>query len=297
MVVIAGPTAVGKTSLAIALAKRFNTEVFSADSRQFYREMSIGTAKPNEAQLKEVKHHFINTKSITELYGAGHYEKDALTELEKYYFNQDIALVVGGSGLYINALIHGVDEFVDVPIELREKLIKQFETRGLEWLQNEVKKLDETYYHSADTHNPQRLMRALEVCLFTGKPYSSFLNKGKTERPFTPIKILINTDRQKLYDRINSRVDEMLQLGLLDEVKNLHDYKHVNALKTVGYKELYAYLAGSYSFETAITKIKQHTRNYAKRQLTWFKNQDAFMEFEPEQLDDITHYIKRSIVQ
>lgn len=293
--VIAGPTGVGKTALSILLAKRFKSEIFSADSRQFYKEMIIGTAKPNEAQLKEVKHHFINTKSITELYGAGHFEKDALKELEKYFNTHDIAFVVGGSGLYINALVHGVDDFIEVPLELRERLIKQFESSGLQWLQNEVKKLDETYYQSADTNNPQRLMRALEICLHTGKPYSSFLNKDKIKRPFIPIKLLITTNRQSLYDRINTRVDEMMLNGLLNEVKNLHEHKHLNALKTVGYKELYAHLAGSYSLEIAITKIKQHTRNYAKRQLTWFKNQDTFKDFEPDQLEDITHYIKQFV--
>lgn len=266
--------------------------ILSADSRQFYKELNIGTAKPSKAQLAEVKHYFINTKSINELYGAGHFEKDALPILSELFQKQDVVVLVGGSGLYINALLNGVDDFIEVPAEIRERLNEQYQQNGLEWLQNEVKKLDETYFNSVDTHNPQRLIRALEVCLFTGQPYSSFLNQNKIERPFKAIKLLINCPREKLYAQINSRVDEMMEQGLLEEVKELIDQKHLNALKTVGYKELYAYLDASYTLETAINKIKQHTRNYAKRQLTWFKNQDDFMEFEPGEFEKIIAYIK-----
>ncbi|MEO6305249.1 MAG: tRNA (adenosine(37)-N6)-dimethylallyltransferase MiaA, partial [Bacteroidia bacterium] len=241
LVVVAGPTAVGKTALSIELAKHYGSVILSADSRQFYKEMSIGTAKPTIAQLESVKHYFINTKSITELYGAGHFEKDALLTLDELFKSNDIVFLVGGSWLYIDALLNGVDDFIEVPLEIREELNKKFETNGLEWLQKEVEKLDETYFNSVDTHNPQRLIRALEVCLFTGKPYSSFLNQPKAERHFTAIKILINTDREKLYEQINQRVDEMMTAGLLEEVKELKEQKHLNALKTVGYKELYAY--------------------------------------------------------
>jgi tRNA dimethylallyltransferase len=200
--------------------------------------------------------------------------------------------LVGGSGLYIDAVLNGVDDFIEVPVEVREELNTNYQKNGLEWLQNEVKKLDETYFNSVDTLNPQRLIRALEVCLFTGKPYSSFLNQPKANRNFTAIKILINTQREKLYTQINQRVDEMMANGLLEEVKELQDKKHFNALKTVGYKELYAYLDGSYNLNTAIDKIKQHTRNYAKRQLTWFKNQDEFISFEPTDFEKITAYIR-----
>ncbi len=291
MVVIAGPTAVGKTALSIELAKHYNSVILSADSRQFYKEMLIGTAKPSSVQLETIKHYFINTKSINELYGAGHFEKDALEILNNVFIEHNIVFLVGGSGLYINAVLNGVDDFIEVPIEIREDLNTKFKERGLEWLKNEVKKLDETYFNSVDTHNPQRLVRALEVCLFTGKPYSSFLNQPKTERNFTAIKILINTEREKLYAQINQRVDEMMANGLLEEVKELQEQKHLNALKTVGYKELYAYLDASYNLETAINKIKQHTRNYAKRQLTWFKNQDEFVEFAPTDLEKIKAYI------
>jgi tRNA dimethylallyltransferase len=291
LVVIAGPTAVGKTALSIELAKHYNSVILSADSRQFYKELSIGTAKPTEDQLSAVKHYFINTKSIKELYGAGHFEKDALATINELFKTHGIVFLVGGSGLYINAVLNGVDDFIEVPIEIREELNKKYDANGLEWLQNEVKKLDETYFNSVDTHNPQRLIRALEVCQFTGKPFSSFLNQPKAERNFTAIKILINTNREKLYSQINNRVDEMMAAGLLEEVKQFADQKHLNALKTVGYKELYAYLDASYDLKTAIDKIKQHTRNYAKRQLTWFKNQDAFEEFEPSDIEKIKGYI------
>jgi tRNA dimethylallyltransferase len=287
---------VGKTALSIALAKHFGSVILSADSRQFYKEMTIGTAKPSEEQLVAVKHYFINTKNITELYGAGHFEKDAIATLNELFKTQDIIFLVGGSGLYIDAVLNGVDDFIEVPIEIREELNKKFEANGLEWLQNEVKKLDETYFNSVDTNNPQRLIRALEVCQHTGKPYSSFLNQPKEERNFTAIKILINTDRETLYSQINARVDDMMASGLLEEVKQLADQKHLNALKTVGYKELYAYLDASYNLNTAVDKIKQHTRNYAKRQLTWFKNQDAFEEFNPTDLEKIKEYIESVII-
>lgn len=283
----------GKTALSIELAKHYNSVILSADSRQFYKEMSIGTAKPSEEQLAAVKHYFINTKNITELYGAGHFEKDAIATLNELFKTKDIVFLVGGSGLYIDAVLNGVDDFIEVPIEIREELNKKFEANGLEWLQNEVKKLDETYFNSVDTHNPQRLIRALEVCQHTGKPYSSFLNQPKTERNFTAIKILINTDRETLYSQINNRVDEMMASGLLEEVKQLADQKHLNALKTVGYKELYAYLDASYNLNTAVEKIKQHSRNYAKRQLTWFKNQDNFEEFKTGDIDKIIDRINK----
>lgn len=281
----------GKTALAIELAKHYGSEIISADSRQFYREMEIGTAKPSAEQLNTVKHHFINNKSIAELYGAGHFEREAIKLLDELFKQHDIIFMVGGSGLYINAVLNGVDDFIETPVELREEINKEFEEKGIVWMQSEVKKLDETYFNEVDINNPQRMIRALEVCRFTGKPYSSFLNQPKTPRNFTAIKLLINRDRENLYKQINIRVDEMMKAGLLDEVKKLHEFKHLNALKTVGYKELYAYLDNSYTLETAIDKIKQHTRNYAKRQLTWFKNQDEFEEFKPDDIEKIKAYI------
>lgn len=291
LIVIAGPTAVGKTKLSIQLAKHYNSVILSADSRQFYREMNIGTAKPSLEELKEVEHYFINNKSVSELYGAGHYEKDALLVLDNIFSKQDIVITVGGSGLYINALLNGVDEFTEIPLTLREKLTEEFEKNGIKWLQEELEKVDKSYLEKADINNPQRLMRALEVSLHTGKPYSTFLTQEKMKRSFTAIPIFINTERRILYDRINQRVDKMIAEGLVDEVKQLLPYQHLNALKTVGYKEIFDYLNGSSDFATAIYKIKQHTRNYAKRQITWFKNKGEFEEFLPQDLEKIIAYI------
>lgn len=291
LVVIAGPTAVGKTKLAIELAKHFQSVILSADSRQFYQEMTIGTAKPSEEELKEVKHYFINNKHISELFGAGHFEKEAIALLDELFKEHNIVFLVGGSGLYINALLNGVDEFEEVPIEVREQLNSELTEKGLEILQQELKKSDPAYYNTVDLSNAQRVIRALEVCRHTGKPYSSFLKQHQTVRNFIPIKLFIQTDREKLYQRINARVDQMMKDGLLNEVKNLLPYRETNALKTVGYKELFDHLEDKCTLAEAIDKIKQHTRNYAKRQITWFKNQDEFETFEPEDQEKIKAYI------
>ena len=291
LVVIAGPTAVGKTKLGIELAKHYNSVILSADSRQFYKELNIGTAKPSEEELQEVKHYFINNKNITELFGAGHFEKEAIPLLDQLFEEHQLVFVVGGSGLYIDALLYGVDEFEDVPIEVREKLNAELDEKGIEQLQNELKEKDPVYAAKVDLSNSQRVIRALEVCRYSGKPYSSFLKKNTVERNFTPIKLFINTDREKLYNRINLRVDEMMKQGLLNEVKSLTAYKNVNALKTVGYKELFDHLEGLCTLEEAIAKVKQHTRNYAKRQITWFKNQDECENFEPNDLEKIKAFL------
>jgi tRNA dimethylallyltransferase len=238
-----------------------------------------------------VKHFFIDNKSIEELYGAGHFEKDAIKLLEDLFKSHTIVFVVGGSGLYIDALLKGVDDFEEVPSEIRNKLNAEYSEKGLAWLQEKVKEVDPAYYNSVDIHNPQRLIRALEVYEFTGKPYSGFLSKPKVKRHFTPIKILINLERKELYERIDKRVDDMMAAGLLKEVKQLTKYRNHNALKTVGYKELYEFIDGKMKLEEAVEKIKQHTRNYAKRQITWFKNRDVFEEFGPEDRDKIITYI------
>ncbi len=291
LVVIAGATGVGKTALALELAKHYDSVIISADSRQFYAEMNIGTAKPSKAQLKEIQHFFVGNKSITELYGAGHFEKDAIRTLEELFKKHNLIFLVGGSGLYIDAVLNGVDDFNEAPAEIRNQINSEYKEKGLSWLQEEVKKIDLTFYENADIQNPQRLIRALEVFQHSGLPYSSFLNKKKTERGFIPIKILVNTSREKLYKQINDRVDQMMQAGLLEEVRSLAGKKHLNALKTVGYKELFDYLDGKLTLESAVDKIKQHTRNYAKRQLTWFKNKDVFVEFEVGDITGITTYI------
>lgn len=292
LIVIAGPTAAGKTDLAIQLAVHFGTVILSADSRQFYKELNIGTAKPDQEQLKRVKHYFINTKNVDELYGAGHFEKDVLALLKELFKQHRIVFLVGGSGLYINAVLNGVDDFVDVPGAFRAELNEQFLKNGLVWLQNELKRKDKAYFEQVDLNNPQRMIRALEVCNYTGKTYSSFLNQNKNPRHFEAIPLLITPDRETLYKRINERVDEMMRMGLETEVKTLKEHRHQNALKTVGYKELNAYFDGEYDLKTAIEKIKQHTRNYAKRQLTWFRNQGSFKEFSPEDIQGIKNYIQ-----
>lgn len=295
LIVIAGPTAVGKTDLSIRLANYFQSAIVSADSRQFYKEMNIGTAKPSSEQLKQVPHYFIGTKQIDELYGAGHYEKEAIQVIEKLFETHRIVFLVGGSGLYINAVLNGVDEFIEVPNEVRENIVLSYQKKGIQWLQEELFQRDKAYYETVDLNNSQRLMRALEVCIYTGKSYSSFLKKEKTPRTFKPIKLLINMHRDELYERINTRVDDMMKQGLLEEVKRLSPFKHLNALKTVGYKELYDYLDGKCDMDTAVEKIKQHSRNYAKRQLTWFKNQDTFVEFSPDDPTRILEYLNNHI--
>jgi len=253
--------------------------------------MTIGTAKPSASELQEVKHYFINNKSISELFGAGHFEKEALALLDDLYKEHSLVIVVGGSGLYINALLNGVDDFEEVPEEYRQQLNEEYKVKGLSALQEELLKKDPTYYNIVDIQNPQRVIRALEVIRFTGKPFSSFLKKNNVERNFTAIKIFLNTEREILYSNINRRVDDMMREGLLDEVKQLIPYKQVNALKTVGYKELFEYLEGRLTLNAAVDKIKQHTRNYAKRQITWFKHQDDFEEFGPEDTEKLLAYI------
>jgi tRNA dimethylallyltransferase len=295
LVVIAGPTAVGKTALAIELARHYGTVILSADSRQFYRELSIGTAKPSETQLKAAKHYFINNKPITELYGAGHFERDAMQLLHQLFQSHQVVILVGGSGLYIDAVLNGVDDFTEIPVAIREALNQELEQQGITKLQEEIQRVDPEYFASADIQNPQRLVRALEVYRHTGQPYSSFLKKGKARRTFIPIKLLINTERDLLYQQINNRVDDMMRTGLLEEAVQFKDQRHLNALKTVGYKELYHYLDGDCTLETAVEKIKQHTRNYAKRQLTWFKNKDRFEEFKPTELERIISYLDERI--
>jgi tRNA dimethylallyltransferase len=292
LVVIAGPTGVGKTALAVQLAKHFDSKIISADSRQFYREMSIGTAKPNEKELAEVEHFFIDSLSIHEDYNIGNFEKDAIRKLDELFQDHQLVFLVGGSGLYINAVLYGVDEFEEVSEETREKVQELYRKNGLEALQKEIEQKDPVYFKTVDINNPQRLMRALEVCYQTGKPYSSFLGKEKSKRNFEAIKLLINAPREVLYERINQRVDQMVKNGLVEEARKLYPYKNLNALNTVGYKELFEYFEGKTSLEQAIELIKQKTRNYAKRQLTWFNNQDDYDNFEPGDLEKIKAYLE-----
>ena len=274
LIVIAGPTASGKTALAIELAKKYNTEIISFDSRQFYREMNIGTAKPTPSELNLATHHFIDNLSIHQNYSIGDFEKEAMACLDDLFSKHDVVIAVGGSGLYINALLYGVDEFIEIDNKVRENLKNEYEEKGLEFLQKELAASDPDYFEEADIHNPQRLLRALEVCRQSGKPYSSFLGKNKTERNFEAIKIMLNMPREVLYERINLRVNNMMKEGLLEEAKKLYPHKELNALNTVGYKELFAHFDRELTLDEAVSLIKQKTRNYAKRQITWFKNQD-----------------------
>jgi tRNA dimethylallyltransferase len=253
--------------------------------------MSIGTAKPSVEEMQGVAHYFIDYISIHDTYNVGQYERDAIECIENLFKQHDTLILVGGSGLYINAVINGVDEFEEIPAEIREQLIKDFEEKGLSFLQEELKSKDEVYYNQVDLNNPQRIMRALEVCIYTKKPYSSFRKKEKKERSFNTINLLINTEREVLYQRINKRVDVMINQGLLEEVKSLYLNKNLNALNTVGYKELFDFIDDKITLEEAVNLIKQNSRRYAKRQLTWFNHQGDFESFEPNDLEKIKAYL------
>lgn len=292
LIVVAGPTAIGKTALAIELAKHYQAEIISADSRQFYREMEIGTAKPSPEQLNTVPHHFVNNISIhTKNYSAGKYEHEVLQFLETYFKQHDIAVMVGGSGLFINAVCSGFDKF-EKEDESQLWVTRRFlNEKTLEWLQAEVERLDPEYYATVDRKNPARLKRALEIIYTTGKKYSEQRIGKKAERPFNIIKIGLSLPREVLYERINQRVDEMMKAGLLEEVKHLYLHKKLHALDTVGYTELFDFIEDKITLEDAIALIKQNTRNYAKRQMTWFKKDDGLKWFQPDQLADISAYI------
>lgn len=271
LLVIYGPTAVGKTSLAIQLALQHKTEIISADSRQFFKEMKIGTAVPEQEELDAANHHFIQHKSIHDNYNVGLFEKEAISKIEQLFKHHNTLIMVGGSGLYIDAVCKGLDTFPDIDETLRKELRQKFEDYGLQWLQDEVKKIDPIFYASSDVNNHQRLLRCLEVCKQSGQTFSSFKNKQNKTRPFEVEYISIKMDREKLYQRINDRVDIMMKKGLLQEVESLIKFQDLNALKTVGYSELFQYLNNDISLERAIELIKQNSRRYAKRQMTWLK--------------------------
>ena len=276
LIVVAGPTAVGKTSYAIKLAQKYNTEIISTDSRQFYREMSIGTASPTKEELNAAPHHFIGNLSIHDYYNVSLYEQEAMSLLSDLFKTKDTVIAVGGSGLYIDALCYGIDELPDANPEIRNKIKENYKNKGLIYLQEEVKKLDPEYYELVDTKNHKRLQRALEVIYETGKTYSSQRTDSKKIRPFLIEKIVLNMPREILYERINKRVDIMINEGLIEEARGLYKYRNLNALNTVGYKELFEYFDGNITKEQAIIDIKTHSRRYSKRQITWFKRYDDF---------------------
>ncbi len=292
LIVLLGPTGVGKTDLSISLSNTFNAPIISSDSRQFFKEMKIGTAVPTDEQLNSTTHHFIGHKSVTERYSCGMFEIDALNLLSDIYKTHNAAMLVGGSGLYIDALCNGIDDFPTPDAELRQSLHEQLKNDGIESLRAQLKLLDPEYYNSVDLKNPQRVLKGLEVCLQTGKTYTSFLTNPNKKRPFQIIKIGLNRDRDELYNRINLRVDEMIQLGLLDEAKQLYPLKNLNALNTVGYRELFDYFDGKHNLETAIELIKRNSRRYAKRQLTWWARDNEINWFHPEQGDEIVMFLK-----
>ncbi len=284
LITIAGPTAVGKTSLSIQLAKELNTSIFSSDSRQFYREISIGTAKPNNEELTAVKHYFINNKSIHDIYSAGDYENEIISELELFFREEEIAFLVGGSGMYINAVLKGLDN-LPKDLKVRADLNKRFKKNGIITLQNELKKLDPAHYKNIDIHNPQRIIRSLEVCLITGKPYSSFLSNSTKKRSFSNLKFLLFLDKEILYNNINLRVDNMIKDGLIEEVESLKNFSNLNALNTVGYKEIFNYLNGKTDKKSAIEQIKTNTKKYSKRQMTWFKKDPSYQWVENNDIE------------
>jgi tRNA dimethylallyltransferase len=286
---------VGKTALAIRLAQALNTEVISADSRQFYKEISIGTAKPSTEEMQGIPHHFIDNVSIREHYSAGMFEKDVIAFLGNYFKEHSLAILCGGSGMYIDAVCKGMDTFEEIDEQLRTELNEKIKELGLPWLQQEVEKHDPVYYAQVDKQNPARLQRALEVCLTTGKPYSSQRKGEVKHRDFSICKLLLDTDRPVLYERINQRVDSMMWQGLLEEAISVLSYKHMKALNTVGYKELFDHLEGKCSLERAVELIKQNTRRYAKRQLTWFNNDGEYTRFEQADFDKILQFIRDSV--
>ncbi|WP_396171234.1 tRNA (adenosine(37)-N6)-dimethylallyltransferase MiaA [Flavobacterium sp.] len=296
LISIVGPTAIGKTSLSIALAQHFKCEIISCDSRQFFKEMQIGTAVPTSEELAAARHHFIQNKSILENYTVGDFEKEAIVKLDELFLTNDYAVLVGGSGLYVDAVLKGFDDFPEIETSVREEVKSNYVKLGLHYLQTELEKLDPNYFEVVAKENPQRMMRALEVCIGTGKPYSSFLNQKKNTRNFTPILIGLEADRKVIYDRINLRVDLMMQEGLLAEAEKIFPYKDLNALQTVGYRELFLYFEGKISLEFAIEEIKKNTRRFAKRQLTWFKRNEKTKWFDYlVDRNEITNYISKQI--
>ncbi|CAN5242397.1 tRNA (adenosine(37)-N6)-dimethylallyltransferase MiaA [soil metagenome] len=295
LVIVLGPTGVGKTAVAISLAKKFKTSVISADSRQFYKEIPIGTAQPSSEELNSVPHFFIGNYSVTETVDAGKYSRDVHELLNEKFNENDVLIMAGGSGLYIDAVVNGFDELPDANAELRAELQRRFEEEGIENLQQELEKLDTDFYAEIDRNNPARLIRAIEVCRLTGKKYSELRAGKKVDLPFRVIKVGLDLPREELYERINFRVDEMIKNGLEEEVKSVLNFRNLNALQTVGYKELFAFFDGEISKEKAVELIKQHSRNYAKRQLTWWRKDQEIKWFSPKEVASIENFIAKEL--
>lgn len=298
LITIIGPTAIGKTALSIKLANHFNCEIISCDSRQFFKEMEIGTAVPSKEELASAPHHFIQNKSIFENYTVGDFEREAISKLDELFKTNDYAILVGGSGLYVNAVLKGFDTFPEIDASVRSEIISNYEKLGIAYLQQKLQELDPDYFETISKENPQtlqnpqRLMRFVEVCIGSGKPYSSFLNQKQNVRSFLPIIIGLEAERQEMYDRINLRVDLMMQNGLLEEARDLFPHKGLNALQTVGYREIFSYFDGEFTLDFAIEEIKKNTRRFAKRQLTWFKRTENARWFDYQtNVEEIEKYI------
>ena len=295
LIVIIGPTGIGKTALSLRVAEHFQTEILSADSRQLYADLKIGTAAPTAEQLARVRHHFIGILQLTDYYSAARYEEEALQKLNELFRHHPVVVMTGGSMMYVDAVCQGIDDIPTVDADTRELLRQRYETEGLEPLCRELKLLDPDYYSIADIKNPKRVVHALEICYMTGKTYSSFRTNTSKDRPFRIIKIGLRRDREELYERINRRVDCMMEEGLLEEARRVYPYRHLNSLNTVGYKELFQYFDGNWSLDFAVEKIKQNSRIYSRKQVTWFKRDDSIAWFHPDQQTDILSFIERRL--
>ena len=291
LIVITGPTAVGKTALCLEIAKHFDIPIINADSRQIYRELRIGTAQPTKEQMQEVKHYFVGTLGLDDYYSASLFEQQVLECLEQQFLTNDYALLSGGSMMYIDAVCDGIDDIPTIDDETRSLMKQRLADEGLEALVEELKRLDPEYYEIVDRQNPRRVVHALEICTMTGKTYTSFRKREKRQRPFQIIKIGLNRPREELYDRINQRVDQMMADGLLEEARSLYPLRHLNALNTVGYKEVFDHLEGRWPLEEAVERIKGNTRRYARKQLTWYKKDPQIRWFHPQETEQIISYI------
>ena len=291
LIVLIGPTGVGKTELSLSIAERYHTDIVSADSRQLYADLKIGTAAPTPDQLARVNHHFVGTLKLTDYYSAAQYEAEVMKKLEELFKEHKVVLLTGGSMMYVDAVCKGIDDIPTVDKETRETMMKRYEEVGLEQLCGELKVLDPEYYAQVDLKNPKRVIHALEICYMTGKTYTSFRTQSKKERPFDIIKVGLRREREELYDRINRRVDMMMEDGLLEEARSVYAYKDLNSLNTVGYKEMFKYLDGEWDLPFAIEKIKQNSRIYSRKQMTWFKRDEDITWFHPDQKEDILAFI------
>lgn len=292
LIVLIGPTGVGKTELSLSIAEHFKTCIVSADSRQLYADLKIGTAAPTPDQLARVPHHFVGTLRLTDYYSAAQYEAEVMVKLEELFQQNDVVVLTGGSMMYVDAICKGIDDIPTVDKETRELMIQRYEEEGLEKLCSELKLLDPEYYQIVDLKNPKRVIHALEICYMTGKTYTSFRTREIKKRPFRIIKIGLTREREELYNRINRRVDEMMEKGLLEEAKSVAEYKHLNSLNTVGYKEIFKYIDGEWPLDFAIEKIKQNSRIYSRKQMTWFKRDTGISWFHPEKKEEIMNHIK-----